>query len=166
MRAITLRQPWAWGVIEAEKDVENRTTDITGSRKKYRGTVAIHVSQRGDLVSGLAGSAGTMFDAQLLAASKGADWANPPWWKNVGMIIGVVDIVDVHYASEPQYGLTCGGIDNSYGDALCSPWAEPDRFHLVLANARPLTEPLPYKGGLGLRKLTPNQIAAVLERLP
>lgn len=39
MRAITLRQPWAWAVAEAGKDVENRVRNIAGS---YRGPLAIH----------------------------------------------------------------------------------------------------------------------------
>lgn len=60
-----------------------------------------------------------------------------------GAIIGVVDLVDVH----------------SHSGIICTPWAFLDEFHMVLANPRPLTESIPFKGGLGLRRL-PEDIAA------
>lgn len=46
MRALTIRQPWAWAVIHAGKTVENRSRNIAGD---YRGLVAIHASTRDDL---------------------------------------------------------------------------------------------------------------------
>jgi hypothetical protein len=39
LRVLTVRQPWAWSLIEGGKDVENRSRNIAGS---YRGPVAIH----------------------------------------------------------------------------------------------------------------------------
>lgn len=41
MRAITVRQPWAWAILHADKDVENRswTTD-------YRGPLLIHAAAK------------------------------------------------------------------------------------------------------------------------
>ena len=38
MKALSIRQPWAWLILNAGKDVENR-----GSRWVYRGPVLIHV---------------------------------------------------------------------------------------------------------------------------
>lgn len=40
MKAISIRQPWAWAILNAKKDIENRTW-----RTKIRGTVAVHASQ-------------------------------------------------------------------------------------------------------------------------
>ena len=37
MKAISIRQPWAWAIIHAGKDVENRTWNT-----HYRGLLAIH----------------------------------------------------------------------------------------------------------------------------
>lgn len=43
----------------------------------------------------------------------------------------------------------------------CSDWAEPDVHHLVLANPRPLPEPIPYRGALGLRTLDDETVARI-----
>mgnify|MGYP001137357808 FL=1 len=45
MRAITVRQPWAWAIVFGQKDVENRSRNIAG---RYRGPVAIHAGLRDD----------------------------------------------------------------------------------------------------------------------
>lgn len=45
MRAITVRQPWAWQIINQGKNVENRTRNIAG---KYRGPIAIHAALKPD----------------------------------------------------------------------------------------------------------------------
>lgn len=39
MKAITVRQPWAWAIIHAGKDIENRSW-----KTKTRGRVAIHAA--------------------------------------------------------------------------------------------------------------------------
>jgi hypothetical protein len=39
MKAITLRQPWAWAIISAGKDIENRNW-----KTHFRGRVAIHAA--------------------------------------------------------------------------------------------------------------------------
>jgi len=43
MRALSIRQPWAWLILHAGKDVENRTW-----RTSYRGPILIHAAQKGD----------------------------------------------------------------------------------------------------------------------
>ncbi len=43
MRALTVRQPWAWAIGYGGKDVENRTWNTT-----YRGPLAIHAASRWD----------------------------------------------------------------------------------------------------------------------
>ena len=40
MKALSIRQPWAWLIAEGHKDVENRTW-----RTDYRGPILIHASQ-------------------------------------------------------------------------------------------------------------------------
>lgn len=43
MKAISIRQPWAWLIVHGYKDVENRTR-----RTSIRGPVLIHASQTPD----------------------------------------------------------------------------------------------------------------------
>lgn len=94
--------------------------------------------------------------------------ARSPWLNS--RIIGVVDLVDVHTA-EPEIETDSGS--GLWAAACCeSPWAEQsydehggrtrrDVVHLVLENPRPLAEPIPAKGRLGL--WTPD--AELLERI-
>ena len=147
MRILTARQPWAWAMIHGQKDVENRSRNIAGD---YRGPIAIHVAGK---------YAEHVDSAPLDEATErwhdepGADCNRHPWQANVGRIIGVVDLVDVHLC-----------------DGSCSPWAQEldgsrQLWHLVLANPRPLAEPIPYRGALGLRRLDDATTAAVLEAI-
>ncbi|WKN47132.1 hypothetical protein [Nocardioides sp. Arc9.136] len=148
MKALTVQQPWAWAIVHGGKDVENRTQAWS-----YRGPLAIHagqrVSERG-LVSPL------VRDAWDETANYDVDECDD--WE-LGAIIGVVDLVGVHVA-EPEIENDSGS--GVWAPACCeSPWAEQaydehggrtrrDVVHLGLANPRPLPEPLPCKGRLGL----------------
>ena len=40
MRALSIRQPWAWAILHAGKDVENRSWQTS-----YRGLLAVHVGK-------------------------------------------------------------------------------------------------------------------------
>ena len=41
MRALSIRQPWAWLVVTGNKDIENRTWQTS-----FRGRIFVHASQR------------------------------------------------------------------------------------------------------------------------
>jgi hypothetical protein len=41
MKALSIQQPWAWAIIYAGKNIENRTW-----RTNYRGTFAVHASAK------------------------------------------------------------------------------------------------------------------------
>ncbi|XP_054257642.1 EOLA-like protein [Macrosteles quadrilineatus] len=164
MRILTVRQPWAWAIIHGGKDVENRVRNIAGD---YRGPIAIH--------SGLAmfeeeGGAFPEVQQAIWVEDEGyvptddqlwevADDVDPEDPRFVyGAILGVVDLGEVHEAKE------C--VEMTFqGNVFCSRWAEPDGYHLVLANPRPLTEPIPYRGTLGLRRLDASTIARINEQL-
>ena len=136
IRALTVRQPWAWAIIHGGKDVENRTRNIAGA---YRGPVAIHAGlakfeQHNMASHALRAAHGTEVDARIL----------------YGAVIGVVDLVDVHIP-----GLTTTRYDGHGGTTVemscdCGPWAMPDHHHLTLANPRPLPRPISAAGRLGL----------------
>ena len=149
MRAITVRQPWAWAIVHGGKDVENRTRNIAGG---YRGPVAIHVSQSIDYA--VMGNPGP----QLSAAADAYRDANPdprygaPWFHHTGHIIGIVDLVHVH----PD----CTELVEGFGHTpTCSAWAMSDHWHLHFDNPRPLATPILYKGRLGLWTLPDDVLA-------
>lgn len=122
MRAISVRQPWAWQIIHQRKNIENRTRNIAG---KYRGPVAIHASLKADE------------EALRRLPGRAPEWVTASRVFHYGAILGVVDLVDAHPGS-------------SWCEEECGPWAEPGGWHLVLANPRPLLVPIPCRGALGL----------------
>jgi hypothetical protein len=137
MRILTVRQPWAWAIIHGGKDVENRGRSLG----PYRGPVAIHAGKSDDLAA-----------FETVAQLIGDRFAE--FTPDRGSIIGVVDLVDVHRSGpfEGECYRERGVTD------WCSQWAQMGAHHLQLANPRALDEPLPWKGGLGLRK-SPLDIA-------
>lgn len=146
VRILTVRQPWAWAIIHGGKDVENRVRNIAGD---YRGPVAIHAAKAVDEAADRDITRDPRFrrlsDA-LVATNKWRREPADPYYVR-GAIIGVVDLVDVH---RPLWDGSC----LVEGEGACSRWGEADGWpeHLVLANPRALSEPIPYKGALGLRK--------------
>lgn len=133
MRILTVRQPWAHAIIHRGKDVENRVRNIAGS---YLGPVAIHAGQTLDLVN----PSDRMLAEYAMLPAEG---------RETGAILGVVDLVDVH--EQTHEGRDCA----------CSGWAETGAWHLCLRNPRPLAQPIPYRGALGLRTLDDAATAAV-----
>lgn len=171
MKALTVQQPYAWAIVHGGKDVENRPTGIVGD---YRGPLAIHAGQRW---SDRGGRSGLVWDALRdrfgwpTGPVTARDDRRPGFdvIRPLGAFIGLVDLVDEHTEHH------CRSFPDN---AMCSPWAEtacpgcagpgdacpatkrPMR-HLVLANPRPLAQPIPCMGRLGL--WTPP--AEVLEQL-
>jgi hypothetical protein len=73
MKALTIKQPWAWAILFAGKDVENRSWSTS-----YRGPVVIHAGvslHDGSLPKRLPTPTPTQFD--------------------VSALLGIVDLVDV-----------------------------------------------------------------------
>ncbi|WP_256993591.1 ASCH domain-containing protein [Rhodococcus sp. 06-418-5] len=146
MKALTVQQPWAWAIMHGSKVIENRTQNWN-----YRGPLAIHAGQRwsdrGEQ-SPLVSAAYQEYMASLAPLTPGVGrWVGGKmvrWVFPLGAILGVVDLVDVH----PESG-------------CCKPWGEAAYVehggrerrrivHLVLENPRPLAEPFPCRGALGL----------------
>lgn len=75
MLALTVRQPWAWAIIHAGKDVENRTWPT-----EHRGPLAIH--------------AGQQLDASGAGFLKRLDFYPCDDELLRGAVIGIVDVVD------------------------------------------------------------------------
>jgi hypothetical protein len=77
MRALSIRQPWAWAILAMGKDVENR-----GWSTDYRGPLLIHASKRWDLH---------------------VDDFDPPAELPTGGIVGVVQLVSVTLVSPSRW---------------------------------------------------------------
>lgn len=157
LRILTVRQPWAWAIIHGGKDVENRVRNIAGD---WRGKIAIHVGlqvEGSPLDRRVAEAAGALSRAKSPAMQHVVSqigmpdlpgWKVPPFYGNRGAIIGVVDLVDVHHLDSAA----------CYDD---TEYAEDGMYHLILKNPRPLAEPIPYRGALGLRRLDEETTAAI-----
>ena len=124
--ALSIRQPWAWAIIHAGKDIENR--DWSTNR---RGPICIHAAK---------GMTRSEYDTanrfiQQVLGPVDQDWLNK--WLGVtaaqcklqhGGIIGTADIVDCRDASE-------------------SPWFM-GTYGFVLRNVKPVKF-IPVRGALG-----------------
>jgi hypothetical protein len=75
LRALTLRQPWAWAILHAGKDIENRSW----TNRYVTGTIAIHAGYGVDSLENL---------------PRGAKKPRPEDLVR-GAIVGVVDVVGV-----------------------------------------------------------------------
>ncbi|WP_331760782.1 hypothetical protein [Streptomyces sp. NBC_01238] len=69
-----------------------------------------------------------------------------------GAVIGVARLTDCH--QDPD------------GSPPCTEWAQPDAWHLVLADVQELALPIPVRGQLGPWKPTPDLLFQVLQQLP
>ena len=158
MRALTIRHPYSYAIIQWNwgKLVENRSRNIAGS---YRGPVAIHQAVHEAHVT-------DQTDVDLIAAGLDQErWstlAQHRAWTARGEVIGVADLVDVHYVDGHSERWDAEAEQNT----TCSPWAHHGpTWHLVFANPRPLTHPIPARGQLGLWTLPDDVEQAVRRQL-
>ncbi|KQR02500.1 hypothetical protein ASF72_10730 [Arthrobacter sp. Leaf141] len=128
--ALTIRNPWAWAIINGGKDIENRSWHTS-----YRGPLYIHAGlaepTERDLADGL------ITHALAVAAAANVDAAFRP-----GYILGTADLQSIHHARDCQ----------ANHPTMCSGWALPGQYHWVLTNPRPLSCPFPETGKQGLWK--------------
>lgn len=122
MKALSIRQPWCWMILNAGKDIENRDWPT-----RFRGTVLIHAS-KGMTQDEYLDCADTAIAARRSLQATGSLHLPPFKELERGGIVGQVDIVDCVQDSQ-------------------SPWF-CGRFGFVLKNPKAL--PLrPFKGALG-----------------
>ncbi len=88
--ALSVRQPWAWAIIHAGKNIENRSWQAVNHGLRHRGRIAVHAAKgmtRDEYESAAA------FMAQLGVTAPTPDRLDR------GGIIGSVDVLDVVTAS-------------------------------------------------------------------
>jgi hypothetical protein len=143
VKALSVQPPWSWAIAYAGKAVENRTWPTS-----YRGEIAIHASKKLDKDA--------LGDSRIVEAVLAADVATMDWWR--GHIIAVAEVISCLLS--PDFGGTCGATR-----PLCSPWAAHDQWHWQLADVRPLAEPVPAKGMLGLWAVPEEAESAIRAQL-
>ena len=129
MKALSVRQPWAWLIVAGFKDIENRTWPTA-----FRGRIYVHAGQQEDRGFVLPVA------VRLPKAAMDKVWrlwqyrtSNPTQF---GAIVGEVDIVDCVTEST-------------------SPWFENvGAYGFVLRNPRAYAVPIPMRGMLGLFDVT------------
>ncbi|RQS39750.1 ASCH domain-containing protein [Burkholderia sp. Bp8990] len=138
MKALSIRQPWAWLIVNGHKDIENRTW-----RTAYRGPVLIHASK------GMTWDEYADGIVTARYATRGTDFAaSMPNHKDIerGGIVGVATLVDCIPA-----------------ERRVSPWHMGGQFGFALRNARPLPF-VPFKGALGFFETGYELVDGVLRR--
>lgn len=81
MKALSIRAPWAWAIMTAGKDIENRNWETN-----YRGSLLIHVSKSVQLY-------------EINEAQARTDlWIPPKGQLNLGQVIGVVDLIGCEHS--------------------------------------------------------------------
>lgn len=145
MRALTVKQPWASAIAFGKKTVENRSWSapdwITGQ------TFAIHAGRSVDWDATPA--------AWIAAGLTPCDGTGTRKAWSANLALGAV--VAVARVASSCLPWECRG--------ECSPWAVRGQDHWQLTNVRPLAEPVPCKGALGLWRLPEDAEKAVRAQL-
>lgn len=136
--ALSVRQPWAWAIIFAGKDIENRSWSCYSANRRFRGRCAIHAS------AGMTRYEYT--EAAEFMASLGIT-CPPPADLVRGAIIGTVDVI---------------GSVTRVSRQTSSKWFVGS-FGLVLREPEPLAEPIPVSGQLSFFEWKPTEGGAVAE---
>lgn len=131
--ALSVRQPWAWAIIYAGKDVENRDWRRPNPGLTFRGRVAIHASS---------GMTRDEYDAVM---PRGTLPIPPAHLLVRGAIIGHVQIMDI--------------IRDPGREMITSPWFTGP-VGLLLAHPVAI-EPIPCAGALGFFDWRRNATEAI-----
>lgn len=128
MKALSIRQPWAWLILNAGKDIENRSWHTN-----VRGRVLIHAAKgmtRSEWENAVYDVHATC-DVSAKVLQEGCEFNQ----LQRGGIIGSVEITDCVRSS-------------------ASPWHAQGQWGFVLRNPQPLPFQ-PLKGALGFFEVTP-----------
>ena len=129
MKTLSVRQPWAWLIVNGYKNIENRTWYT-----KHRGRVLIHAGLKMDY-SAFEGDPAYRrllpWIRHLIGFEGNDAWEQGFTPTMLGAIVGEAHIDDVRPAS-------------------WSPWYTPGNLAFQLSNAVAYEKPLSYRGRLGL----------------
>ena len=120
MKCLSVRQPWAWSILCAGKDVENRTWPTS-----FRGRLLIHASCSFDPY-------GPPAIAAFRSSRASGEILDIPPQLPTGVIVGSVEVVD------------CVQSDDCESPWRAGPWC------WLLRDPVAFARPIPYKGRLRL----------------
>lgn len=155
MLCLSVRQPWAWAILNAGKRIENRERKDgrMPAMCRYRGPLLIHAA-KGCTGLEYQEAAGSMVDAGLVEHIDAWDF-EAERAKAEGRIV-VPRLADLARGGIGGACNVVGHVDPSgqvFGDfdatTLDRRWHKAGSYGLVLANVRPLPF-VPFKGALGL----------------
>jgi hypothetical protein len=134
VKALSLRQPWAWLVAAGLKDVENRTRWTN-----YRGRFYIHASKSSEIkVQGL----GDQWIIQRLSGGNLTRYWNARLDR--GAIIGEATLVNCRFRAQDE------------DPDRFSNWHEAGLYGYILEDAKLYDEPIPCKGTIFPLFFEPN----------
>jgi hypothetical protein len=142
MKCLSLLQPWATCVILGLKGHETRTWTT-----RHRGTLAVHASRR--FPEPLRALCRQEPLRRLLRTAGVSGWSD----LLTGVILGTVDVVECRRVE------ALGPLDLA---ELALGDFRPGRWAWVLADPRPLADPIPYRGMQGMFDL-PDPITRYIE---
>lgn len=144
MRALSVTQPWTWAILHADKRVENRTwkppAAIIGQR------IALHAGKGYDRLG---------YEQIRLAFPN----LRPPTMGEcvsqglLGAVVGLVTIA----------GVQAAGSTGPLRDIASDPWASGP-WCWLLDDPGPVAPAIPLSGALGLFRLQPSVIRAILDQ--
>jgi hypothetical protein len=142
MRALSIQHPWGAAIAYGTKRVENRTWPAP--RWAIEQMIAIHASKKPDISA---------------RPPAGESW---PMERRMylGAVIALAEVAGCHHSDECMLPANI-----ALPGAGCSRWAVRGQFHIELANVRPLPDPVPCKGMLGLWRLPEDVEKAVRVQL-
>jgi hypothetical protein len=158
MRALSVMQPWIGAITYSDKRVENRgwpAPDWIIGR-----TIALHASKGPDW-----GAPDRAWTACGLAPYRAGPNAPRRAWTaslTLGAVLAVATITGCHHSMDCRCHHDEGPRERG---SLCTPWSASGQFHWVLAGVRPLAEPLPCRGALGLWRLPGDVEKLVREQM-
>lgn len=172
VRAISVRNYWAWAIVYAGKNPENRSNGALGWR--HRGLTLIQTGAKLDAAL----NACLWWDAEFKAhlevpaddprqtalaqLARSVHCASAESQRALAVrsaVIGVGELVDIHREEAgccPPWG---EGVHWSLDRKLRTNWTA----HLVWRNVRPVWPPIDCKGKLGLWRPPSDVVAAALE---
>lgn len=140
MKAITLTQPWATLVAIGEKRIETRSWSTS-----YRGALAIHAAKGFPKVARQI----SLQSPFIEALNRAGYLPDLPF----GCVVATCRLVDCRLIVDSHFALTVSvdsrmlpplGLERKFGDY------SPGRYAWILEDVKPLLEPIPAKGALGL----------------
>jgi hypothetical protein len=164
MHSLTVKQPWAHMIANLGKAIENRTWE-TG----YRGLLAIHAGAYSGWDKNAESSPVALEAWKRWAGVRATGDVAAPLTRGdafsfftFGAVIAVAELSGCHDSDEcmlPAWSEVPGVRSG------CSDWAARGQWHWELSGVRPLAEPVPCKGKLGLWRLPEDVEKAVRAQL-